>query len=46
MAMTRTDKCLSTQGTDVLVGEMEQRQNQRVKYAAVWMVASAVGKMK
>lgn len=44
--MTKRDKYLFTQGADGLVGETVKRQNKRVKDAAVWMVASAMGKIK
>lgn len=44
--MTKRDTYLFTQGADVLVGEIEKRQNNRVKDAAVWMVASAMDKIK
>lgn len=44
--MTKRDKYLFTQGADVLVGETVKRQNKRVKDAAVWMVASAMDKIK
>lgn len=44
--MAQRDKYLFTRGADVLVGETVKRQNKRVKCAAVWMVSSAVEKVK
>lgn len=44
--MTKKDKYLFTMGSDVLVEETVKSSNKRVKYAVVWMVASAVDKIK
>lgn len=43
--LTKRDKYLFTQGADDLVGETVKRQNKRVKYAAVYTVATAMDKV-
>lgn len=44
--VTKRDKYLFTMGTDVLVEKTVKSSNKRVKCAVVWMVASAVDKIK